>query len=356
MKKILALTLCLVLALSMVALSGCSDKTNVTTDEVRTVVDMKGNTIQLPEKVTKYTTVYSSSVPMLAMLDKDMEHCVMYPKSGWFEYWEFEAFENIEDHAVRVNKREVTAEQIIESGTEVFFWSSGSHQELVDSLSEMGIACVNVQVATEDDFLKALEIIASVFNTDYSKTQLAKYKTKFDEYQRYTKTQVKKIPEDVKKSVLVIGNVDDLVGYGEQTYTADWAKFVGLDYIVPSNDGAEKVNLTMEQIYEFDPDIIIANGIFDKETVYSDPTWSNMRAVKDNMLLSNPSVFDFWSMPTTEAPLQYIWALNKLYPEYAGELNPVNEVVSFYKEFFDYEMSDEDAEAILAGKHYLMSN
>ena len=116
------------------------------------------------------------------------------------------------------------------------------------------------------------------------------------------------------------------------------------------------MNLTMEQIYEFDPDIIVANGIFDVEATYADPVWSVMRATQDKMLLSNPSALDFWSMPTTEAPLQYIWALNKFYPEYAGELNPIDETIFFYKEFFDFEMTRKDAEAIIAGEHYLMSN
>lgn len=355
MKKILSIILCIISVFMMLAFAGCSNESEETVGP-RTVVDMRGETIVIPDNATKYCTVYSSSVPMLALLDKNLEHCVMYPKSGWFEYWEFELFEGIEDHAVRVNKREVTAEQIIESGVEIFFWSSTSHQEIVETLSKMGIACVNIQVKDADDLLKALDIIADVLNTDYARSQLGKYKAKLAYYQQYTENQVNKIPEANKKTVLVIGNVDSLVGYGEATYTADWAKFVGLDYIIPSNDGAEQVNLTIEQIYEFDPDIIIANGIFDVETTYADSSWSVLRATKDNMLLSNPSVMDFWSMPTVEVPLQYLWALNKFYPEYAGELKPVDEVISFYKEFYDYEMSVEDATAILDGEHYLLSN
>lgn len=353
MKKRFLLALCLISIMATLGLTGCTEK--IESNGPRTVVDMNGETITLPERVTKYCTVYSTSVPMIAMLDKNMEHCVMYPKSGWFEYWEFEMYEDIADHAVQVNKREVTAEQIIESGTEVFFWSSSSHQELVDSLSEMGIACVNVQVSNSEDFMKGLEIIEAVFDTDYAHSQMEKYKTTYDEYCEYTRNVVENIPEEVKKSVLVIGNVDTLVGYGEHTYTGDWAKLVGLDYISPSNDGADQVNLTMEQIYEFDPDIIVANGIFDVKLTYEDPTWSVMRATKEKMLLSNPSVLDFWSMPTVEAPLQYIWAINKFYPEYAGEKNPVEEAISFYKEFYDYEMSQSDAEAIVAGEHYLLS-
>ena len=353
MKRSIALVLCLISIFSLLVLAGCAQGEESSAS--RTVVDMKGNTVTLPDEVTKYCTVYSTSVPMIAMMDKDMENCVMYPKSGWFEYWEFEMQEGIADHAVQVNKREVTAEQIVESGTEVFFWSSGSHQELVDSLTEMGIACVNVQVSNDEDFMKALEIICDVFGTDYARSQLEKYQSTYNEYREYTQEQVEKIPEEIKKSVLVIGNVDSLVGYGEHTYTGDWAKMVGLNYISPSDDGADQVNLTMEQIYEFDPDVIVANGIFDVEATYADPVWAVMRATQDEMLLSNPSVLDFWSMPTVEAPLQYIWALNKFYPEYAGELNPVDAAISFYKDFYDYEMSRTDAEAIVAGEHYLLS-
>ena len=352
MKKILKLFICIFSMLSLLTVVGCSHNKNENTK--RTVVDMQGNTISLPGKVTKYSTVYSSSVPMIAMLDKDLEKCVMYPKSSWFEYWEFEMFEGVEEHSVRVNKREVTAEQIVESGTEVFFWNKASHKELVDSLTDMGIACVNVQVQNTDDLIKALEIIAEVLDTDYARSQLEKYKEKFTKYQQYAKAQVEKIPEDCKRSILVIGNVDTLVGYGPNTYAIDWAEKVGLKYILPSKDGADEVNLTIEQVYEFDPDIILANGIFDVEKIYEDPVWSVLRATQNNMLLSNPSVLDFWSMPTPEAPLQYIWSINKFYPDYVGDLNIIDEVQSFYKEFYGYEMSREDAEAIVSGQHFLM--
>ena len=351
MKKILAAILCITSLLTMLVMTACTADNG---KAGRTVIDMQGNTIVLPEKVEKYTTVYSSAVPMLAMLDEDMAHCVMYPKSSWFEYWEFAMFDGIADHAQRVNKREVTAEQIIASGTEVFFWNKASHQELVNSLTAVGIACVNVQVNTTADLLKALEIITEVLDTDYARNQLKKYKARFSQYEEYVKEQVKLIPTAERKSVLVLGNVDTLVGYGANTYSYAWATLTGLNYILPSNDGANEVTLNMEQIYQFAPDVIVANGIFDVPTTYADPTWSVLRATQNNLLLSNPSVLDFWSMPTTEAPLQYIWALNKFYPQYAGTLKLEEEIISFYKEFYAYEMSAADVQAIVNGTHFLI--
>lgn len=125
MKKILAVTLSILSILALFTLAGCSN--GESGEAERTVVDMRGESIVLPEKANKYCTVYSSSMPIISMLDKNKEHCVMYPKSGWFEYWEFEMFEGIEDHAVRVNKREVTAEQIVEIGIRRCFFGAAHH-------------------------------------------------------------------------------------------------------------------------------------------------------------------------------------------------------------------------------------
>lgn len=352
MKKAILLLLSCVLIIAL--LSGCASSEVKEDAAPRTVVDMVGKTIELPETIDSYCVLYSSAVPICAMMDKDLEHMVMYPVSNYFEYWYGEMFEGINDHAVQVDKKNVTAEQILESGAQVVFWSRPGHEELVASLEEAGIICINVRVDDSDGLLKAVHIIADSFGTEHAQEQARKYDELYAKYYSTAERIASTIPESEKKTVLVIGSVDTPSVGPLDSYQGFWTELTGLINVSPLAAGEPSSTLTMEEIYDVDPDIILAQGPFNRSQVMSDPQWGEVRAVKENMLFSNPSVLDEWGMPTSEAPLQFIWVLSQFYPQYATELNAQEELINFYRTFYDYEMSVEDAEAILSCHHFYL--
>lgn len=320
----------------------------------RTVVDMKGKTVVLPETIDSYSVLYSSAVPICAMMDEDLQHMVMYPVSNYFEYWYTLMFEGINDHALQVDKKNVTAEQILESGAQVVFWNRASHEDLIATLESAGVACVNVQIKNSEDLLHAVRVVADTFGTEFAETHATRYSEKYAEYLEMATTHAAKIPEEEKKTVLVIGSVDSPSVGAVDSYQGYWTDLTGLKYVTPVQQGEPEATLTIEEIYELDPDIIIAQGPFNREAVTSDTQWKEVRAVKENMLFSNPSVLDEWGMPTNEAPLQFIWVLKQFYSDYSEDIDATGELISFYKDFYDYDMSEEDAEAILSCHHFYL--
>lgn len=352
LKKLIIVGMCIVLSLS--ALVGCSKKPSGNEAESRTVVDMKGKTVKLPGTIKSYCVLYSSAVPMCAMVDKNLEHMVMYPISNYFEYWYGEMFKTVDNHAVQVDKKKVTAEQIIESGAQVVFWNRAAHEDLVASLEAVGIACVNVQVKDSNDLIKAMHVIADSFGTKYAQSQVEKYEKKYGNYLKQVNESVKQIPEDKKQSVLVIGSIDSPSVGPVDSYQGYWTELTGLKYVTPVGKGEPEATLTMEKIYDLDPDIIIVQSPFKRSEILSDSQWSALRAVKDGNIYSNPSVLDEWGMPTTEAPLQFIWVLKYFYPDYAGKIDAEKELIDFYKDFYGYNMSEKDAKALLSCHHFYL--
>jgi iron complex transport system substrate-binding protein len=255
----------------------------------------------------------------------------------------------VENHVTAVNKKTVTAEQIIEAGTQVVFYSSSTNQETIIALQEAGIPCVDIGMKTADDLLRAVDIIAEAFGTEYATNVANAYKDKFAYYQDYVKSCVETIPQEDRVSVLVIGDLTDITGFGVNAYEAYWTNAAGVDYILPSNDGADKVNLTMEQVFEFDPDAVVVET-FDTRVFTDDSTWLSLRAYKEGRVLAAPSALDNWSKPGAESMMVYLWALNVFYPDYAGNLDLTTEVRHFYKDFYGYDMSEEYAAAVMQGK------
>ena len=350
MRKVLLVGICILMLLGVSA--SCANTPKEENLSTRTVVDMKGKIVELPNTIESYCVLYSSAVPMCAMVDNDLEHMVMYPVSNYFEYWYDEMFEGINDHAIQVDKKNVTAEQILESGAQVVFWNRPAHEELVASLEEVGVACVNVQVSDANELIQAVHVIADSFGTEYAQGQIQKFEDKFNQYLNTVKEHVSQIPDEKKKTVLVIGSIETPSVSSPDSYQGFWIDLTGLLNVTPVSKGEPDATLTMEEIYELDPDIILAQGPFNRNEVTSDSQWSVVRAVQEGGLFSNPSVLDEWGMPTTEAPLQYIWILKQFYPEYAEDIDAENELIDFYNEFYDYEMSNDDAQALLSCHHF----
>lgn len=338
----------------LIGISGCKSEIAEDGNETRTVVDMKGKSVELPNVIESYCVLYSSAVPMCAMVDKDLEHMVMYPISNYFEYWYNEMFEGVNDHAIQVDKKNVTAEQILESGAQVVFWNRPAHEELVAALEEAGVACVNVQVHDSTELIQAMHVISDSFGTEYAKSQVEKYEARYERYLDLVTERVAGIPDAEKKTVLVVGSIDAPTVGPLDSYQGYWTTLTGLVNITPVANGEPDTTLTMEEIYNLDPDIIIAQGPFNRDVVNADEKWKEVRAVKEKMLFSNPSILDEWGMPTSEAPLQFIWVLKQFYPSYVKDIDATAELVDFYKDFYEYEMSVEDAQAILSCHHFYL--
>lgn len=348
MKKWLTIIMCFVLMLSEVGLSGCSDNVGAKEAKNRTVVDMIGKEVEIPAIVDNYSVLYSSAVPICGMLDEDFAHMYICPKG--YEDWMGRIFPEVYSRARIVDKKAVTAEEIIESGAQVVFWAQSYNEEIVEQLEKIGIACINVKISDEESAIQATEIIAEVLGTDYAKAQAQKYINLLKNYRENAVKLVADIDEADIPTVLILGGADTLEAFGPSSFEYYWASQLRLNFIVPPSDTATKVTLTMEQVYEYDPDIIIFEGWTDVEELYEDPAWVGLRAAKNHMLLDAPMVLDVWCKPGAEAPLVYKWAITTCYPEYAKEINMVNEVIAYYKELFAYDMSKEEAEIVLAGE------
>lgn len=347
MKRIVIVFICIAMLFSVFALPGCTPQEKGSITNTKTVIDVTGSEIIVPEVIERYCVLYSSAMSICAMLDKDLEHLCMCPTI--YGGWTFRLCPGVENHVVAVNKRTVTAEQVIEVNAQVVFYNTSTNPELIASLQDAGIPCVNVGMRTADDLLKAVDIISTTFGTEYASKQAALYKERFAYYQNYVEECVRSIPDDIRASVLVIGSVTDITGFGKDAYEAYWTGVAGLDYILPSDDGADKVNLTIEQVYEFDPDAIIVET-FDPEAISNDNAWKSLRAYLDGRVMAAPSALDNWSKPGAESIMIYLWVLNVFYPDYSGNLDLTEEVIGFYMDFYGYEMSEEYASVVMQGR------
>ena len=133
---------------------------------------------------------------------------------------------------------------------------------------------------------------------------------------------------------------------------ADWIALMNVDNVsldTQLNMTEGKAYATLEQIYNWDPDIIIANESGVADYILTDSKWQGLRAVIDRQVYQIPIGLSRWGHPTSiETPLAILWLAELLYPD-SFDIDVRDEMTSFYKTFFGYAISDDEADDIVTG-------
>ena len=116
-----------------------------------------------------------------------------------------------------------------------------------------------------------------------------------------------------------------------------------------SLDG-DKGNATVEQIYVWDPDVVLVNEPSATEYFMTDAKFSGLRAVREGRVYQLPVGISRWAHPgSVESPIAALYIAKLLYPEQFDDIDMAEETKAFYERFFDIALSDEDVESILSG-------
>ncbi|NLB52802.1 MAG: ABC transporter substrate-binding protein, partial [Syntrophomonadaceae bacterium] len=143
---------------------------------------------------------------------------------------------------------------------------------------------------------------------------------------------------------------------GAGSIISDWIESTG------GNSAAEVMGLTSgdvtpEAIWDLNPDIIICAGVYqhiNKHVLENEEGWKDLKAVTTDRLYTNPYACFNWDRFGLESQLQINYALMCIQPEIANE-NGINresmvkEIIEFYKNYTDFELSREQAENMLDG-------
>lgn len=119
--------------------------------------------------------------------------------------------------------------------------------------------------------------------------------------------------------------------------------------------GLDKIwsEVNMEQIMEWNPEIIYLSN-FDEtmpEDLYQNKIegqdWSNIDAVKNHRVYKTPVGILRYDAPCVETPLMLKWMGSIQQPELFKDYDLRKDLKAFYKEFFAYDLTDENIDTIL---------
>lgn len=128
-----------------------------------------------------------------------------------------------------------------------------------------------------------------------------------------------------------------------------WIEQAGGVSVTAGLGGEGTAHYTHEQLLLWDPDVLLVNSPEQVAAIHRDERFARLGAVRHGRVHATPIGAHAWGQRTIEQPLTVLWAASLFHPGRfeRGELE--NEMRSFYRRFFQYEISDEDIRWVLNG-------
>lgn len=233
----------------------------------------------------------------------------------------------------------------------VIYWAEYENQ--YEALKSVGIPAVGVKGAENGDVIETLstwlDIMGQIFGTAGNTQEVIDYAGQVRDEVTEGLADVK---EEEKPRVLYLYNhsKEEISASGSNFYGGYWIEAAGGTNVAAELESFGNVN--MEQIYQWDPEIIIITTFTDTmpEDLYNNTIegqdWSSVSAVKNGKVYKEPLGVYRWFPPSGDAPLMFKWMAQTLHPE-IFDYNMEEEIIDYYKEFYDYELTKEQAQGIL---------
>lgn len=357
------------LALASMALAACSDNeatTSVSGEEVETtaeekiVIDQAGTEVTIPAEVN--SIVSGGILPYFhtwyVATNSAKEIVGMHPNS-------YNAAENsilskmapeiLNADTSFVQNGEMNVEELMKINPDVFF-EIATDEKSIEQARAAGINTVAIKaidaaaaepLATFNSWLKLTGEIASTTERADNFIEIG------TDVQNEIYEKIDSLKAEEKPNALMLYQLSEqaiTVG-GKNFFGNQWLNATGANDVA-ENDVTGRKDVNMEQIYNWNPEIIYITNFTEiqPEDLYNNTIpgqdWSEVEAVKNKQVYKIPLGIYRWFPPSGDAPLMLKWLANNNQPElFDYDMNA--EIKSYYKDFYGYDVTDEEVEQIL---------
>lgn len=351
--KILFMVMMLVAA---VFLSGCVDdnsakesnpvSNNLAENTTQVITDMMGRTVELPSNVSTVVTV--GPVPVINTFIEVMGESSTianglpesFVKQGRWKYQYVFAPQIEGAPVVQDSSGTVNIESLLQIDPDVVFTMDKS---TVSMLEGKNINVVYLQWTNTTDVEQLMILMGDIYNNPQRAEEYNQY---FESKISEVNEKVTSVPEEEQPKVLFCSPTTLTVPHKICEW---WTTQAGGIAVSQNNRTSEVYTFDMEQLLKWDPDLIITQKPSDIDYIYNDTRFSDISAVKDQQVYTTPVGAHVWGHRGIETPLMVEWAASKLYPEKITYAEMFNDTASFYQQFFDMKLTEEQITEILNG-------
>ena len=357
MRKKQNVIISIILALMMAfTITGCGgDSSSVQAD--RMVTDCLGREVEIPDDPQNVACLYATAAHMMAMLDEG-DKIVGCPNGVKSDVLMQMKYPEIIETATPHQEGSVNAEELlaIETDLALVSYSLAASEGEMEKLDDLGIPYVVLDYTSIEELRTAIKVAGEVFD---KQDKAEKYLEFFDDTLTMVDERLADIDEQDKPEVY--HSVNEATRTDPEgticSEIMERAKVIDISVEKGTLSTGKNAYVTLEEIYNWDPDAFIANEYSVTEYILSDSKWEGLTAVKDKAVYTLPVGATRWCHPgSMEAHMGVLAVALQFYPDKFKDFDMKEYTADYYKEYFGLELDDKTIDKILAGEGMRVSN
>lgn len=359
MKKIVLMILAASIGFSSVVLA---NEKGSNEDETITITDHNGNVVTIPENIERIAVGNILPMPSVLSVFFDSAEKIVGMPSGCMTAAENSLLSELYPEILNaetgyINGAEINVEELMKLDVDVVIYNA-ANAETGDQLAKAGIPGVAVAVNKWGyDAIETLNqwilLLSEIFPENDRVQQVQEYSQKtYDMVQE----RVAGLTEEEKVKLFFLFQYTDssIVTSGNSFFGQYWADAIGAVNVGEEIEKDNSVTINMEQVYAWNPEHILITNFTSAqpEDLYNNTigsyNWSAIDAVKNENVDKMPLGMYRSYTCGVDTPVTLLWMAKTVYPELFEDVDITEETKDYYKDVFEIELTDEQAEMIFA--------
>ncbi len=240
-------------------------------------------------------------------------------------------------------------EELLELNPDMIFYVGFVGEDKIRILEESGLPFLTINVNAADDAHDWIPMMGAVYGSDEKAARMLEWR--------------KEVEAGIREKLAGLADADrpkvaHINSYGEQLrvvgakHFRSWQIELAGGVNVASDVAQYSAQINAEQLFEWDPDIILLHT-FDPDLtpqkLFDDPVLNGLRAVREGRVYGFPIGADRWEAPVAESPLAWMWLAELFHPELFDWDFPA-EIRSAHEFLFGHTPGDGAAAVMLRAK------
>lgn len=334
----------------------------VESSDTITITDHNGNIVTVPKNIERIAVGNILPMPsVLAVFFDSAEKIVGMPQGS------MTAAENsllselypeiLDAETGYINGAEINIEELMKLGVDVVIYNA-ANASTGEQLAKAGIPGVAVSVNKWDyNAIETLNqwilLLSELFPENDRVEQVETYsKESYDLVQE----RVENLSDEERAEVFFLFQYSDstIATSGNHFFGQYWADAIGAKNVGEEVEKDNSITVNMEQVYAWNPEHILITNFTSAQpndlyhNTIGEYDWSAIDAIKSENVDKMPLGMYRSYTCGVDTPVTLLWMAKTVYPELFEDIDITEETKDYYKEVFDIELTDEQAESIFA--------
>jgi iron complex transport system substrate-binding protein len=330
----------IIVTLVFAGISGCNQETQTPTSTpassvpispvstTRTIVDMAGRSVELPEKIDRVVSTYPwGSWAMFTLGAQDMLVAV---DSQSVKFAQFDRLDpSYKDLPTVGFLNEINSEEILKVNPDFVLCGATESTQI----ENIGIPAVVIDPG--NDCLGSALVTGQAIGEEGKAKELISF---YEDTVKMVEERTKDISEDQRQKIFFI-HMDKYTTIGNQPYILDMVSSAGGISVTKDLPGSYP-KIETEQLLDWNPDVIIVmNGPLKEKSVTVDnilaeSAYQGIAAVKNKRVYEEGTYYIYWLHPTVGACLGVLQMAKAMYPDRFEDISVVEKANEFDLKFF----------------------